>query len=104
MLLLHHEFGSYTAGVSKLAVKIGGETNPQLVPVPELAMGKEWRLTKKFTLNKAGQFIVKATADADNAIKETNEKNNLKQKTIKITEKAKPDLMLLYPDPSPSLS
>lgn len=68
--------GPCKAGVSGVRIKVGGESNPPVIQVPALDPGKEWRYSKKFTLGREGGYIVTATADAANTLRETNEGNN----------------------------
>ena len=93
--------GPGKAGASGLQVKVGGETNPPPVQVPALDPGKEWRYTRNITLGKAGGYIVTATADAANALSETNEGNNGMQKTIQVKPAPKPDLVITKINYSP---
>ena len=94
--------GQGKAGVSGVQVKVGGETNPPAVQVPALNPGKEWRYSKKFTLGKAGNYIVTATADAAHALTESNEGNNVRQKTIRVKPAPKPDLVITKINYSPA--
>jgi len=86
--------GRGQAGASGVRVRIGGETNPPVIPVPPLAHGKEFRYTVKKTFSRPINIIVTATADANNTVAESNEGNNIKQKTIKIEPAPKPDLTI----------
>jgi len=86
--------GQGPAANSGLQVKVGGESNPPVIPAPALEPNQEWRYTRKITLNKTGNYIVTAKADAGNVLTETNEGNNIKKATIKVKPAPKPDLII----------
>lgn len=86
--------GQGPAEASGVRVKIGGESNPPVIPVPPLGPGKEFRYTVKQTFSHPINIIVTATADANNALAESNEGNNIKQKVIKVRPAPKPDLTI----------
>ena len=86
--------GRSRADGSSARIKVGGESNPPVVQVPALNPGKEWRYTRKFTMNRAGGYIVTITADARNQLAESNEQNNVKTARILVTEGPKPDLVI----------
>lgn len=86
--------GRGAAGASGFQVKVGGESNPPVIEVPTLNPGQEYRYTRKVTFGRAGNYIVTATADARNAVAESKEDNNGQQKTIKVKQMAKPDLVV----------
>ncbi len=52
--------------------------------VPVLNPGQEWRYTKKFTYDLAGNHPVIGTADATGKLAESNEGNNTKMKVISV--------------------
>ncbi len=86
--------GPGRAGASGARIKVGGDSNPPVVPVPALNPGKEWRYTKKFTMNRPSNYIVTITADARNEQSETNEANNSKSTRITVTPPPKSDLVV----------
>ncbi len=86
--------GRAGAGESKVRVKVGGESNPPVIAVPALNPGQEFRYTKRLGFNRAGNFIVTATADALNGIVETVEDNNVNTATITVNPAPKPDLVI----------
>jgi subtilase family serine protease len=93
--------GQGPAGASGVRVKVGGQSNPPVIQVPPLNPGQEYRYTKKVTFGKAGNYIVTVTADAANALSESNEGNNGMQKTIKVKPAPKPDLVITKINYSP---
>ena len=92
--------GRGQAPASAATVRVGGETHPPLVQVPALNPGQEWRYTRKFTPSKATNYIVKATADAQNQVAETKEDNNTGTATITV-QSTLPDLVISKVNYSP---
>jgi len=82
------------SGASSVKVRVGGESNPPVIPVPALNPSQQFKYTKKISFNRTGNFIVTATADAANAVAETNEGNNIKKRTIRVKPAPKPDLVI----------
>lgn len=92
--------GRGQAQASAATVRVGGETNPPLAPVPALNPGQEWRYTRKLTLTKASNYIVKATADAQGQVAESREGNNTRTTTIAVKSEL-PDLVISKVNYSP---
>jgi subtilase family serine protease len=92
--------GLAQAGASGVQVRVGGETNAPVIPVPALNPSQQFKYTRKVTFNRGGNFIVTATADAGNAVVESHENNNTKQKTIRVKSKL-PDLIISKANFSP---
>jgi subtilase family serine protease len=86
--------GQGASGPSDVQVKVGGESNPPVIQVPALDPGREYRYTKKVAFGRAGNYIVTATADIRNAVAESQENNNVQQKTLQVKQPAKPDLVV----------
>jgi subtilase family serine protease len=86
--------GSVPAEASGLKVAVGGEslTTASVIPVPALPPEREWRYERKVTFSRASNYVVKALADAQQELIETNENNNRREKVISVKEGAKPDL------------
>lgn len=82
------------SGAFSVQVKVGGESNPPLIPVPSLNPSQQFKYTKKVSFNRTGNFLVTVTADAGNDVTETNEGNNVKTKTIQVYPAPKPDLVI----------
>ncbi|MEJ2153831.1 MAG: CARDB domain-containing protein [Desulfobacteraceae bacterium] len=92
--------GIARAGASGVRVRVGGETNPPVIPVPPLNPSQQFKYTKKVTFNRSGHFIVTVTADAGSEIVESSEGNNIKKTTIRVKSK-KPDLIISKANYSP---
>jgi subtilase family serine protease len=92
--------GMAQAGASGVQVRVGGETNPPVIPVPALNPSQQFKYTRKVTFNHGGNFIVTATADAGNAVVESHETNNVKKKTIRVKSR-RPDLIISKANFSP---
>ncbi len=88
--------GHNRADLSGLRLQVGGESASiaPVAQVPDLNPGKEWRYERKVTLNRAGNYRITATADAQNALTESNENNNRMTKDIRVKPGAKPDLVV----------
>jgi subtilase family serine protease len=86
--------GHVPSGASSVKVKVGGESNPPVIPVPSLNPSQQFKYTKKVTFDRTGNFIVTATADPANDVAETNEGNNVKKRTIRVRPAPKPDLVI----------
>jgi hypothetical protein len=76
--------GSEPAPASKGGVRVGGETNPVLYNMPSIPVKKSIKLIRNLRMDQEGKFIVKFIADAKNDVRESNEKNNLAQKTFTV--------------------
>lgn len=85
--------GMTQAGASGVRVKVGGESNPPVIPVPPLNPSQQFKYTRKVTFKRSGNFIVTITADAGNAVAESLESNNMKKTTISVKSKL-PDLVI----------
>lgn len=92
--------GIAQAGASGVQVKVGGETNPPVIPVPPLNPSQQFKYTKKVTFNRSGNFIITVTADAANDVVESSEGNNIKKTTIRVQSK-RPDLIISKANFSP---
>ena len=86
--------GSVPAEASGLKVAVGGEslTTASVIPVPALPPDREWRYERKVTFSRASNYVVKALADAQDELIESNENNNRREKVISVKKGAKPDL------------
>jgi subtilase family serine protease len=93
--------GQASSGASGVRVKVGGESNPPVIQVPDLNPGQEFKYTKKLSFNRTGNFIVTVTADAGNNLVETMEGNNVKTATIRVRQGPKPDLVITKINYSP---
>jgi subtilase family serine protease len=70
------------ASTFKIYVKGHGD---QLVQVPALAPQSEYYWSKKYDWKTCGHKTVRATADPDGQIAESNENNNMLQNSIKVS-------------------
>jgi subtilase family serine protease len=88
--------GQNRADLSGLRLQVGGESASiaPVAQVPALNPGKEWRYERKVTFSRAGNYRITATADAQNALTESNENNNRMTKDIRVKPGAKPDLVV----------
>jgi subtilase family serine protease len=86
--------GTSTAESSKLRFKVGGESNPPLVNVPELTSGREFRYERKITLQGAATYWLTATADALHNVTESNDGNNRREERITVKSGPEPDLVI----------
>jgi subtilase family serine protease len=68
--------GDGPAAASRLRFKVGGESQPPIVDVPELGADEEYRYTRKVTLNVAQTFQATAWADDLDDVTESDEGNN----------------------------
>ncbi len=93
--------GQARSDASGVRVKVGGETHPPVIPVPALNPSQQFRYEKKITFNDTGNYIVTATADAANAVVESNEGNNVASKGILVKAAPKPDLIVSKINVSP---
>lgn len=93
--------GQVQAGASEVRVKVGGESNPPVLPVPALNPNEKFKYTRKITFGTVGNYIVTATADDGNDVTESNEGNNIKKKTVKVVQGPKPDLVVTKINYSP---
>lgn len=94
--------GQAAAGAFGVRVKVGGESNPPVIPVSGLNAGQQFSYTKKVTFNNAGNYIVTVTADAGNTVAESVEGNNVGTKTIQVSPPPKPDLVVSKINYSPA--
>jgi len=95
--------GQGGADASDVRVKVGSEGNPPVVQISTLNPGQERMYTRKFTFGTGGNFMVTATADYGNNLVESNEGNNVKQKTIQVRPRPKPDLVISKINYSPGM-
>jgi len=93
--------GTTTAGPSKLMFKVGGESNPPVVNVPELSPGREFRYDRKMTLQRATNYRLTATADALNNVTESTKDNNMRVERITVKSGPQPDLVISQINISP---
>jgi subtilase family serine protease len=93
--------GQAPSGASGVRVKVGGESNPPVIPVPALNPSQQFSYEKKITFNNAGNYTVTITADAANAVVESNENNNVMSKSILVKAAPKPDLIISKINVSP---
>jgi hypothetical protein len=68
--------GDGPSSSSSLRFKVGGESQPPVVDVPDLAPGEEYRYTRKVTLNVAQGYQATAWADDLDDVTESDEGNN----------------------------
>jgi subtilase family serine protease len=74
----------------------------QAQQVPALNPGQEWRFSKKFTLDKPGNYTATIKADRDRRVDEANELNNQKKITVHVKQGPKPDLVVTKINFSPA--
>jgi subtilase family serine protease len=77
--------GSALAGASTLRFQVGGETYPPETPIPALGPGQEYRHERKVTLNVAQNYLATATADALAQVSESNEANNVRTRSFRVS-------------------
>jgi subtilase family serine protease len=92
--------GLAPAKASGARIRVGGDTNAPVVDVPALNPGQEWRYTRKMTLSKATNYIVRVEADARKEVEESKEGNNVKTATILVKSEL-PDLVISKVNYSP---
>jgi subtilase family serine protease len=68
--------GNASATASSLRFRVGGESQPPVVAVPELAPDAEYRYTRKVTLNVAQSYQATGWADDLDQVAESDESNN----------------------------
>lgn len=68
--------GNRPAGASVLSFRIGGESSPPTYPVPALAPGASYTVTRQLVLGTAQPYTNTVIADINNSVAETNEANN----------------------------
>ncbi len=78
--------GNAQARASRLRFKVGGESNPPVVPVPVLAPGQEYRYMRTVTLSVAQNYLATATADALGQIAESDEGNNVRTRSFTVAQ------------------
>jgi hypothetical protein len=93
--------GQAPAGPFGVRVKVGGESNPPVIPASGLSPGQQFRYDKKVTFDRPGDYIVTVTADAANAVAESAEGNNVGTKTIHVFPRPQPDLVVTKINYSP---
>ncbi len=89
---VRNKLNSGVAPASKLAVKIGGETNPRIFNVASLAPGQMRSFKRSFKCTRNINLRISARADYQNLIAESRENDNLKRRDI--TCGGKPDLVI----------
>jgi hypothetical protein len=68
--------GTDPAPASRMSLRVGGETFPPSFPVPALAPGATFTVTRTLNLNVAQGYFAEAKADIKNDVVETNETDN----------------------------
>jgi len=68
--------GQWTAGASKAAIRIGGETRPAQFSKPAISPGSSEAVVRLGQLDRPGRYRVIFTADASGQVQESNEGNN----------------------------
>ena len=78
--------GTSTAGASKVAFKVGGETIAPRYDVPSLASGESYTVQRKVKLDVAQNYQNTVTADVADDVNELNENNNEARLFYTVTE------------------
>jgi len=92
--------GLASSTASQAGIRVGGETNPQLFPVPALAPNAVHTITRWQHMATPGHFRVTFIADANGAVDETKENNNSHHKDFKVKD-ILPDLTVVNPRVDP---
>ena len=85
------------ADSSTLALKVGGETVPATYPIPSLSPGETHTVQRQETLSVAQNYRNTATADYNDDVKESNEKNNQKIDDYTVVMSVKEDCVSFDP-------
>lgn len=93
--------GVVPAGPSTAAIKVGDEALPTTHPVPELAPDETFQIQRQLTLD-VGVYLVEVTADYDDDVDETREKNNSGYDAIEVLPEPLPDLVVSALDHDPA--
>jgi len=93
--------GLAASAASQGGIRVGGESSPQLFPVPALAPNAVHTITRYQHMAQPGNFRVAFIADANGAVAESNEKNNEKFTDFRVKD-ILPDLTLINPRVEPA--
>jgi subtilase family serine protease len=93
--------GLAASTASQAGIRVGGETNAQLFPVPVLAPNAVHTITRYQSMTQPGRFRVTFIADANGNLAESNENNNAKYKDFTVKD-ILPDLTVVIPRVIPS--
>lgn len=85
---------------SQAGIRVGGETNPQLFPVPALAPNAVHTITRWQHMGTPGNYRVTVLADAKGVVNETKENNNSQYKDFTVKD-ILPDLTVVNPRVDP---
>jgi subtilase family serine protease len=97
--------GDAAAAPSTLRFKVGGEGAPPETAVPALNPGQEYQHERRVTLTTAQNYTLTATADARSQVAESNEGNNVHERTITVASApvpGRPDLTISNLNISPA--
>ncbi len=89
--------GDAAAAPSTLRFKVGGEGSPPETTVPALNPGQEYQHERRMTLNIAQDYTLTATVDARGQVSESDEANNVRERTITVAsapDPGRPDLTI----------
>ena len=93
--------GLAASAASQGGIRVGGESSPQLFPVPALAPNAVHTITRYQHMAQPGNFRVAFIADANGAVAESNENNNEKFTDFRVKD-ILPDLTLINPRVEPA--
>lgn len=93
--------GLAASAASQGGIRVGGESSPQLFPVPALAPNAVHTITRYEHMAQPGNFRVAFIADASGAVAESNENNNEKFTDFRVKD-ILPDLTLINPRVEPA--
>lgn len=88
--------GLAASTATQAGIRVGGESNPQLFPVPALAPNAIHTITRHQMMTTPGHFRVTFIADANGNVAESNENNNSKYKNFTVKD-ILPDLTVVNP-------